>query len=127
MDELKLLAEMVANLPAMALWVIAFFFGYKVVVVGSIYGVIRFVAQKAHESIVFYKSRPKEVQEIHKIRDITITECMDDLIRQLRRVAGKRVYNGSQHIHPASVDWLSEAITDKIAKDEAEAAKKKAA
>lgn len=44
MEELRLLVEMVADLPHMALWVVAAFFVYKVIVVGSIYGVIRFVA-----------------------------------------------------------------------------------
>jgi thiamine transporter ThiT len=55
MEELKLLVEMVSNLPAMALWVIAFFFGYKVLIVGSIYGVIRFCVQKGYDSIVAWK------------------------------------------------------------------------
>ncbi len=35
MEELKLLIEMVADLPQMALWVLVGFFVYKVVIVGS--------------------------------------------------------------------------------------------
>jgi hypothetical protein len=44
---------------------------------------------------------------------------------QLRRVRGKGTNINSDYIHGCSVDWLREAIDEKIAKDEA--AKKKAA
>ena len=49
MDELKLLIEMVANLPQMAIWVLVAFWAYKVVVIGSIYGVIRLAIVKLHD------------------------------------------------------------------------------
>lgn len=48
MEELKLLIEMVATLPQMALWVLVGFFVYKVVVIGSIYGVLRLLIVKMH-------------------------------------------------------------------------------
>ena len=50
MDELKLLIEMVANLPQTALWVCIGFFAYKVIVIGSIYSVIRFCVQKMYDA-----------------------------------------------------------------------------
>ena len=125
MDELKLLVDMVAALPAMALWVIAFFFGYKVVVVGSIYGVIRFVSTELFGWLATEKAREVEYKEIRPMLDgMCIRAQTDYLISQLHRLKGIGTVNGSEYIHRSSIDWLREAIDDKIAKD---AAKKGAA
>lgn len=121
MEELKLLVEMVANLPSMALWVIAFFFIYKVAVVGSIYGVIRFVAGKVHDVIVARKAREVEYKEIRPMLDgmciLGITR--DELVAQIHRLTGRGLTSKSEYIHRQSVAWLREAIDDKIKKDEA--------
>lgn len=115
MDELKLLAEMVAGLPAMALWVIAFFFGYKVVVVGSIYGVIRFVAARMFDWLSGRASNARI-----SLDGLVISGSMEGLIAQLHRV--RNICNhsfGGGYLHNDSVSWLREAIDDKIAKDDA--------
>ena len=52
MEELKILVGMVADLPHMALWVIAAFFAYKVIIVGSVFGVIKLGINKAHDALV---------------------------------------------------------------------------
>ena len=122
MEELKLLVEMVANLPSMALWVIAFFFAYKVMIVGSIYGVIKFVVQKVHDVFIAKKTMPTITQEIN-LKDKYAGICIggDDvlnlLLLQLQRVKGKRVGINSSYIHECSVDWLREAITEKEDRD----------
>lgn len=127
MDELKLLVEMVANLPNMALWVIAFFFIYKVSIIGSIYGVIRLAIQRAYEWGVARKTLPAIQQEINladKLRGIYITsdETLNLLTIQLQRVRGKNVSRNKilteqekreSYIHERSVDWLREAIDAK--------------
>ncbi len=48
-DELKELIQLVNGLPHLALWVAAGFWAYKVIVIGSIYGLIRFFIEKAHD------------------------------------------------------------------------------
>lgn len=58
MDELKLLVELVADLPQMALWVLAGFFVYKITVVGSIYGVARLLITKIHCWIISLRDKP---------------------------------------------------------------------
>lgn len=116
MEELKLLAEMVSNLPAMALWVIAFFFGYKVVVVGSIYGVIRFVAQKGYEAVVAQQRKSED--RTYEVDKLVITGCFDDLMVELRRLRGKGTNIDSNYLHRASIEWLREAISDKCAKEQ---------
>ena len=123
MEELKLLVSMVAELPSMALWVIAFFFGYKVVIVGSIYGVIRFVAEKIHNVLITRKTLPAIEQEIRlndRLHGICITsdDTLNLLLLQIQRLRGKntRLTNNS-YIHTCSVDWLREAITEKEARE----------
>lgn len=118
MEELKLLIEMVANLPSMALWVLTGFFAYKVIVVGSIYGVIRFVVDKAHS---WATTKHKRV-EVEVLLDGVVIGCAKEaLLGQLRRVSA--ICNASipeiRYLHSDSVQWLREAIDDKITKDQA--------
>ena len=49
MEELKLLVESIANLPDLAIWVIAMYFFFKLAIVGSIFGVIRLSIVKAYD------------------------------------------------------------------------------
>jgi len=115
MDELKLLIEMVAHLPAMALWVLVGFFAYKVVIVGSIYGVIRFVAGRLFDWLQQKKAREVEYKELRPMIDgMCVVAQTDRLIAQLHRVRGKGVGIQSDYIHAASVDWLRDAIDKKI-------------
>lgn len=118
MEELKLLVEMVANLPSMALWVIAFFFAYKVSIIGSIYGVIRLAIQRWYEWGVSDKSIPPlEIirQEIHFediLNGIAISgdETKVKLIVLLKNIAANNPHYKSQYIHSGTVDWMQTAI-----------------
>lgn len=119
MDELKTLIEMVEGLPNAALWVIAAVFVYKVVVIGSIYGVIRFAIDKLHSWAVARKTREVEYKEIRPMLDsMTISGELDHLIAQIHRLRGRGCGIRSEYIHGRSIDWLREAIDDKIEKDD---------
>lgn len=117
MEELKLLTEMVAGLPSMALWVIALFFAYKVVCVGSIYGVIRFCVEKWY----LYKITPKHELIVKELRPTIDGMCIkaetESFIAQLNRIRGKGCGFDTEYIHKQSVNWLREAIDEKIVKD----------
>lgn len=103
MEELKLLIEMVANLPAMALWVLVGFWAYKVIIVGSIYGVIRFVVTKLVEWRTFVPPvRPVE----YKMNGLLINEETTlALTAQIMRLSKTRGY-----LHQSDVFRLKEAI-----------------
>lgn len=58
METLKQLIELIKELPDVALWVLAGYFFYKIIIVGSVYGLIKFVAQKIHDVL----TRPKKVK-----------------------------------------------------------------
>lgn len=115
MEELKLLIDLVANLPAMALWVLVGFFAYKVVIIGSIYGVIRFVAGRLFDWLQQRKAREVEYKEIRPMLEgMCIKAETDRLIAQLNRLRGKGLNIESDYIHSQSVDWLRDAIDQKI-------------
>ena len=115
MEELKLLIEMVANLPAMAMWVLLGFFAYKVIVVGSIYGVIRYTVEKLHSYLVTRKVEYKEIRPL--LDGMCMGTQTDHLISQIRRIRGRGVNIDSEYIHEQSVEWLREAIDAKIEAD----------
>lgn len=72
---------MVADLPQMALWVLIGFFIYKVIIIGSIYGVIRFVTTKLHDYLVTRKNKVKEIDIKGRIDDISLGNCTSQLLR----------------------------------------------
>lgn len=102
MDELKLLIEMVANLPTMAMWVLVGFFAYKVIVIGSIYGLVRFFVDKLHN----WLTSPKVFK--YKLGDMTINDdVMQDLVDQISRIR-----DGGSYIHASHVSKLKKAIDE---------------
>lgn len=113
MEELKLLVTMVADLPSMALWVIAFFFAYKTIIIGSIYGVIRLAIVKSHDVLI--QQRTKGINLKDNLSGIVIRDekVKNDLILQINRVCGKGLSIDSNYIHGSSVNWLREAIDAK--------------
>lgn len=118
MEELKLLVEMVANLPGMALWVIALFFFYKLFIVGSIYGIIRLGINQLHSLLVTRKVNFVEIRPL--LDGMTISGSREALIAQIHRVRGRGMRSQSDYIHDASVNWLREAIDAKILSELAE-------
>ncbi|MDK6079668.1 hypothetical protein [Massilia varians] len=120
MEELRMIVEMVAKLPQTALWVMIGFWAYKVMIVGSIYGVIRFVVSKTHDYLVTRKVVPPEVKQIEVrvlVDGICIGDAVDPLMNQLRRLVGMKTGIKTTYVHRQSVDWLREAIDEKLERE----------
>src|SRR5690606_22018047 len=119
MDELKMLIELVRDLPALAIWLLVAFYGYKVIIVGFIYGVIRFTVDRLHSWLTTPKERLERVDIQGVINGMTITSgnCHSELVAQLNRVRGKNLGIESDYIHSQSVQWLRDAIDAKEAAD----------
>jgi len=104
MDELKLLIEMVANLPSLAVWVLVGYLIYKVAIVGSVYGVIRLAIIKVHD----WKVKPVEVRM--KLGAQPLGEgAIEALNAQIARLAGP-----SGYIHMSDIQKLREALDAKL-------------
>lgn len=106
------------------MWVVAAVFLYKTLIVGSIYGVIRFVVERIYLWAVKPKHERVVVEMVGTIKGMTITDAPDDFIAQLNRLRGKRVNITTSYVHKSSVEWLREAIDEKEAKDQILAAAK---
>lgn len=113
MEELKLLIEMVANLPTLAAWVLVGYLVYKVAVIGSIYGLARFAIDKLHNWLTDPRRKIVEMQVM--LDGVVVADSMEPLLAQLRRLKPSNLH----YIHGDHVDWLREAIDDKMSKDEA--------
>ena len=106
MDELKLLIEMVANLPTLAVWVLVGYLVYKVAVIGSIYGVIRLLIVKVHD----WKTAPTEF----KIGGKPInSEVAEELNAQIIRLGQESSYS---YYHLSDVTKLKQALDIVLAK-----------
>ena len=106
MDELKLLIEMVANLPTLAVWVLVGYLVYKVAVIGSIYGVIRLLIVKVHD----WKTAP----QTFKIGGKPInSEVAEELNAQIIRLGQESSYS---YYHLSDVTKLKQALDIVLAK-----------
>lgn len=101
MDELKLLIEMVAGLPSLAVWVLVGYLAYKVAVVGSIYGVIRLLIIKWHD----WKVQPTTFRIGAKGIDEATAEALN---AQIARICG------THYFHMSDVQKLREALDAKL-------------
>lgn len=118
MEELKLVLGMIKDLPTATLWVLTGYLVYKLAVIGSIYGVIRFVAGRLFDWLQTKKAREVEYKEVRPMLDgVCIKDETDRLIAQIHRLRGKGLSISSHYIHSQSVDWLREAIDNRIEKD----------
>lgn len=117
MQDLKELVGMIANLPSLAVWVLAGFLVYKLAVIGSVYGVIRYIAG---ELFSWLKQRKVETKEIRAMLDgMVISSQLEPFIAQLHRLRGKGVAINSPYLHDRSVQWLKEAIDAKERSEQA--------
>ena len=112
MDELKILIEMVSELPQMAIWVLVLFFCYKTVVIGSIFGLVRLFIVKSHSWLVTPKTELKVIKLDYDIDGVHILGGLGGLSSQLRKIPGVNTY-----MHSSEIDWLAAAIKDKLKKD----------
>jgi hypothetical protein len=97
MEELKLLIEAVAGLPTITLWVLIGYLIYKLAIIGSMYGVMRFAIQK----FVEWKTNPKTF----KIGGKAINETVAfELEVQVSRLVS------TSYIHSSDVLKLKQAL-----------------
>jgi len=118
---------MVSGLPTMAIWVIVFYFVYKVIIVGSIYWVIKLGIRKLHD--VLTKKKELDIINNEYTWDYASRICIaGDTAKRLVETAlnkckGKGISIGSPYIHEQSAQWLLDAITEKEQRETEQKAK----
>lgn len=105
MDELKVLIGMVAGLPGLAIWVLVAFYAYKVVVIGSIYGLVRFIVARVADLVT---TRRLAFDITEEVNGLLISNCRGRLISLLWQVrSGSGI--DSNFVHPRDMDRLEQA------------------
>lgn len=103
MEELQMLVTMVAGLPTLTIWVLAGYLLYRLVIVGSIYGVIRLAIERYHS----YKTTPPPAKVVeHKVAGC----CINEDVLQALQVQVIRLATAGGYIHSSSVTKLRDAI-----------------
>ena len=100
MEDLKEIATFISGLPNLAVWVLAGFLAYKLALVGSVYGTIRFALHLWHD----YKTRPPAPAQM-----LLGVKAIDAETADALRTLLSRVSNGS-YVHMTDVRTLSRAI-----------------
>jgi hypothetical protein len=120
MEELKLLIEAVAGLPTLTLWVLLGYLIYKLAVIGSVYGVVRFGIEKIHDWLT---SRHK-VKDVRPMIDrVCITGCADQLITLIQSLANVSTRAKTGYVHSSDVEWLEAAVREKKVRELEQATK----
>jgi hypothetical protein len=106
MEELKEIVNIIATLPQIALWVMIGFWAYKVIVVGSVYGVIRLAITKGYE--IFTK--PKDFD----INGICVSHSVAD---EIKFEISRAINFSKSYLNSADARWLREAIDEKYKRE----------
>lgn len=113
MGELKELISMVAGLPTVVVWVLVGYLVYKLAVLGSIYGVMRLLIEKAHN----WLTQPKKVE--WKLDNLVLDERTKTVLAsQFGRLCT------SLYVHEPDVERLRKAIDLMLEKERQEKAAK---
>lgn len=103
MEELKLIVETVAGLPTLTIYVLCGYLIYKLAVVGSIYGVIRFGIEKFVEWRTMPAPIPAPIQ--YKMNGFVLNEDVAlGLSAQLQRLSS------TNYIHASDIVKLRKAL-----------------
>ena len=105
MEELKILVEMVSNLPTMAVWVLCGYLIYKVAIIGSVYGLIRFFIEKTHSWLTTEKTVKWNLDGI-SINNVV----KHRLVNQLQRI------KSTTYLHNSDIDILENALNEYLSK-----------
>lgn len=97
MEELTTLVKLVSELPQLTVWVLLGYLAYKLVQIGSIYGIIRLLILKAYD----YKVRPQTFR--------VGTACINADAAEALNVQLARLSYGV-YIHMAGIEKLKKAI-----------------
>jgi hypothetical protein len=124
MDTLIQILQELKGISGPAMWVgvvtIILLFAYKIALVGSVYGVIKFGIQKVHDVMVKPRHElvERRVDVKAELNGITIGDEVDYLIAQITRIKGRHIGGGAGiYIHHSDIDWLRKAIDERADKD----------
>lgn len=116
MEEIKTLVEVLKETPTTVILTVFIYFMYKALIVGSVYGVIKYAVTKLHDYMV--TPREKLINRTAQVDKLSINdEAFTDLVGQLERLRGITSSRALNHIFSSDVAWLKKAIDEKKARE----------
>lgn len=130
MELLNDMMDILKEAPQLAIWVVAIIYGFKVVVVGSIYGVIRYAVgtfacamnkrtELEHAKLDQELAKLKEPKSVslstssNEFGRVIIRDCAPDLLDFLKAMRK----GTSDFVHSSDVQYAYEALKEKRARD----------
>lgn len=108
MDELKEVVSLISTLPTLATWVFVGFFAYKVVIIGSLYGTVRFVVEKIY--LIFKQDVSKEELAIIRKENERELQYWKNEAENCRKTSAKHIAETERVLHMYQI--LKEAKND---------------
>ena len=133
METLEAIITIVKDLPDTALWALILYFVYKALIVGSIFGVIRFALKKGLEAIKVMKIAEQDnlhdnaIKELEarnedfkmtraklnsEIEGLCIDGCESGLVDQFKRLT----HDGYTYIFDQDVNYLKKLLDENLPK-----------
>ena len=106
-EALKEIVAIIEKLPHMALWILAGLLFYKVVIIGSWFGIAKLLIERTH-SYLTRPPIPKPPEQMY-LDDVLCMVPRQRLIEVLRKIPNLSVY---RYIHASHLDWLETAVIE---------------
>jgi len=117
-DTLKEITDLIKDLPELAVWILVGLLFYKVVIIGSYFGIIRLAILKLHD---YLKSEKKQVYKTVLDKHFITHDQTPDLFMDLIRLLKKRHNRGmgvraglSDYVHSRDVEWAIRILEKEI-------------
>jgi len=120
-EELKSVIDIIKGMPHMVMWVLAGLLFYKVIVIGSIFGLLKICILKFHDVL----TKPKPDQKITELYDISghfinkqNVQVLMSLIEDIKHHTNKAdepedPRYRSNYIHQSDMNWFICAVQEK--------------
>lgn len=121
MDELKEILQLVGDVSVLTAWVLAGYLAYKLALIGSIYGLVRFGLGRLFD---WLQQRKVEYKEIRLLLDGEVISGVQEnnfisLLKQIKQKVPSDS-TGLLYIHGSHIEWLRTAMNEKLERDSKE-------
>ena len=109
MEELKGFIGILKDMPDMVIWLVAFYFFFKIVVVGSIYKVVALAIVKVHDMVV-----AKKVNIIDNSIKLDGEIISSDATQSKFKKLVKLIKFDSSYVHDNGIEFAMDAIEERM-------------
>lgn len=100
-DALKEIVVLVEKLPNIAIWILAGLLFYKVVVIGSWFGIAKLLIERSYSYLKLKAEEPRAISLKHLLCQVSETR-LTDVLKKARR--------HSEYLHGSDLNWLEDLI-----------------